>query len=79
MNQRLKYFTYYTMAALGKVVNTVANFLAGAETERPMSPEYLELSVGEQRVYLVTYGAYGVLPSFDPDCLSAIVIADRLS
>ncbi|PJF19836.1 hypothetical protein PSACC_00338 [Paramicrosporidium saccamoebae] len=63
-------------SGIGKVVNTVANFLSGAETERPVSPEYLELCVGGQDVYLVTYGPYGVLPSFDPDCLSAIFVIE---
>ena len=59
---------------LGQVVSSVTDFLSGAERIRPVSPEYLELSVDERaELFLVTYGPYGILPSFDSDCLAAIV------
>jgi hypothetical protein len=60
-------------ARLGTVVRNIAGFLSGAETDRPVSPEYLDVSTPSQETFLVTYGSYGILPSFDPDCLAAIV------
>lgn len=62
-------------ARIEAMAGTVASFLAGAETYRATSPEYFDVGVSEeqQTVHLVSYGPYETLPSFDPDCLTAIV------
>lgn len=61
-------------AKINQVVTSVAGFLSGADSGRPTSPEYLEVDLEEkQRLFLVAYGPYGILPSFDPDCLTAMV------
>lgn len=59
-------------ARIGQVVGRVADFFSGAErVHHPSSSlEYLEEGA---ELFLVTYGPYGILPSFDPDCLAAIV------
>lgn len=49
-----------------------ANFVSGVE-EDPSCHDALAEEFEKQKVYLVTYGAYGTLSSFDPDCLVAIV------
>lgn len=61
-------------ARINQMMTSVAGFLSGAETARPTSPEYLEVDVEEKpELFLVTYGPYGILPSFDPDCLATMV------
>ena len=65
-------------ARLSQVVGSIAGFLSGAEPIPPASPEYCNVAMPtEQTAFLVTYGPYGILPSFDPDCLAAIVPLDR--
>ena len=55
-------------------MSSIAGFLSGAEPIQPASPEYCDvITPTDQTAYLVTYGPYGILPSFDPDCLAAIV------
>lgn len=57
-----------------------ANFVAGVETAQHGGGEEDEEACmakgedGETCVYLVTYGGYGSLPTFDPDCLVAMVL-----
>ena len=58
------------MASFSEVARLVINFLSGAEE---IGHQAVSLEKEEERVYLVSYGPYGPLPSFDPDCLIAIV------
>lgn len=57
----------------------VANVVAGVEVQQYEETEddgdaTATKEKGDNvRIYLVTYGSYGPLPSFDPDCLTAMV------
>lgn len=60
-----------------------ANFVAGVELQQQEGNEDDGRTVTAREdedkgcIYLVTYGSYGPLYSFDPDCLTAMVFSAR--
>lgn len=66
------------MVKVKRAIENVANVLSGADSSRPISPDYLDVNSRDDltgEVYFVTYGPYNILPSFDPNCLIALVSA----
>lgn len=73
------FFSYSGMDRVRSWWGQAANFVAGVEAEQHGEGEddggvcMVKDDEREARIYLVTYGGYGPLPSFDPDCLTAMV------
>lgn len=60
---------------IGESFKRVANFIAGAEPLTRLDGEEMvnKEEIMKQEPFLVTYGPYSILPSFDPNCLTYIV------
>lgn len=67
------------MDYLKVAIRSVVYFISGIPQDtNNAEDDNKESNVQEnQAVYLVTYGSFDLLPSFDPECLALIVICEN--
>jgi len=62
------------MDYLKVATRSVADFISGIPRDNSVEDDDGDSKVQDQAVYLVTYGSFDPLPSFDPECLALIVL-----